>query len=176
MLAPTNYIVDTNRFKLAGPPAWWLHQLHAFDDSLVVIPSRQDYVYRLAQRRKLNLPAQLVNDLLFKESDTRMLARYGLVPVTSILATANWSNPCLFEELRRRAPWRLGGAKKVTDQLEAQEQQDELRTSAQTDEQLTDRSKDGWKYYQTKLGVRGTVDLGARQPRVSPPPRLRMGG
>jgi len=160
-MTPSNYYPDSNRFHLAGPPNWWLKKLEEFDRSLVVVPSRQDCVYRLAQRRKLRLPDHIVNDALFNESDTKMLARYGLVPVTSILATANWSNPYLFEELRRRAPWRLGGAEKVITQLETQEQQDELNRRAQTDEQLTYLSKDAWKYYQKKIGLRGTYDLGA---------------
>src|SRR5436309_869844 len=121
-----NYIPDVNKFKLAGPPEWWLRKLWDFDSSLVVVPSRQDCVYRLAQRRKLKLPDDVVNDVLFKESDTRMLASYGLIPVTSILATANWSNPMLFQELSNRAPWRLGGGEKVADMLDAQDAMDEM--------------------------------------------------
>src|SRR5580692_8851356 len=117
-----NYIPDHNRFHLAGPPAWWLRQLAVFDSSLVVVPSRQSFVYRLAQRRRPSLHATMVNDLTFKESDTRMLASYGLIPVTTILATANWSNPLMFEELRRRSPTMMGGAAKVNAMLEAQDQ------------------------------------------------------
>lgn len=149
-----NYISDQNKFSLAGPPAWWLKQLWDFDHSLVVVPSRQGFYYRLAQRRKLNLPIKIVNDVLFKESDTQMLAAYGLIPVTTILATANWSNPFLFEELRRRAPWRLGGADKVTAALEANEQKAEIDKQAQIDERNTALAKDGWGLYLKKLGLR----------------------
>lgn len=150
----TNYIQDVNKFKLAGPPTWWLQKLWEFDATLVVIPSRQECVYRLAQRKKLNLPAHLVNDVLFKESDTRLLASYGLIPVTTILATANWSNPYLFVELANRAPWRLGGANKVSDLLEARDQQDELDKRAKTDEHLSYLGKDAWKLYNKKIGLR----------------------
>src|SRR5437773_9843307 len=108
-----NFYPDVNKFSLAGPPPWWLKQLWAFDPSLVVVPSQQGFYYRLAQRRKISLPISFVNDLLFKDSDTRMLAGYGLIPVTTILATANWGNPFLFEELRRRSVTRMGGAEKV---------------------------------------------------------------
>lgn len=149
-----NYIVDINPFSLAGPPKWWLSQLWDFDASLVVIPSRQGFYYRLTQRRKPNLSANIVNDALFKESDTKMLARYSLVPVTTILATANWSNPYLFEELRNRAPWRLGGAEKVTKEIEDQELKAEFDKRMQTDDMLTDVSKDAWKLYQKKIGLR----------------------
>lgn len=148
-----NYIPDENRFSLAGPPSWWLRGLYEFDNSLVVLPSRQGYFYRLAQRRRPNLSTKLVNDLLFQESDTKMLASYNLVPVTTILATATWS-PYLFEILRVRAPWRLGGHVKVNAQLEAQDAQAELATQAQTDERLTDLSKDAWGLYNKKIGLR----------------------
>lgn len=149
-----NYIPDVNPFKLVGPPSWWLHKLWDFDDSLVVVPSRQSYLYRLAQRRQPNLSQAVVNEALWKESDTQMLASYNLVPVTTILSTANWSNPFLFEELRRRAPWRLGGAEKVTNDIEQSEWQEEMNTRAATQEHLGYLSKDAWKLYQKKIGTR----------------------
>lgn len=157
-----NYIVDENKFKLAGPPDWWLRSLWAFDNSLVVVPSRQGFYYRLAQRRKLNISDKMAQDALFNESDTKMLARYGLIPVTTILATANWSNPYLFEELRRRAPWRMGGGKAVADRLDAEDAQVELDKRAKTDEHLTHLGKDAWKYYKKKIGLRQTFDLGRK--------------
>lgn len=154
----TNYIPDLNRFKLAGPPVWWLSKLHEFDDSLVVVPSRQDCVYRLAQRRPLNLPAHVVNDALFNASDTRMLASYSLVPVTSILATANWSNPFLFQELANRAPWRQGGAEQVEKRLLQWEREEEIKTHQAIDQRNTTIAKDGWKVYQAKTGQRRFID------------------
>lgn len=149
-----NYIQDVNKFKLGGPPQWWLRRLYDFDNSLVVVPSRQGFYYRLAQRRPLSLAEKMTQDALFKESDTKMLASYGLIPVTTILATANWSNPFLFEELRRRAPWRLGGAQKVIDQVEAQDQKEELDCKAKNDEMLTNYGKDAWGLYLKKIGLR----------------------
>jgi len=146
-----NYIPDVNRFKLAGPPKFWLNKLWDFDSSLVVVPSRQDCVYRLAQRRKLRLTDAIVNDALFNESDTKMLASYSLVPVTTILATANWSNPYLFVELANRAPWRLGGAEKVINDIEGRERADEMKRNVQIDAMLTETAKSGWKYYKEKL-------------------------
>lgn len=147
----TNYIPDVNKFKLAGPPTWWLRKLHDFDNSLVVVPSRQDCVYRLAQKRPLNLPEHVTNDILFKQSDTQMLASYSLVPVTTILATANWSNPYLFKELNDRAPHRLGGAEKVINDIESRELTEEMRKNMETDDMLTRTAKSGWKYYKEKL-------------------------
>lgn len=148
-----NYYPDTNRFKLAGPPKWFLHQLWSFDNSLVIVPSRQGFYYRLAQRRKLQLPEHMVNAALWNESDTRMLASYSLVPVTTILATANWSNPFIFVELANRAPWRMGGATKVNAMLDAQDREQELATRTRIDEHLTYLSKDAWKLYRKRVGL-----------------------
>ncbi len=146
-----NYIVDYNKFGLAGPPRWWLSKLYDFDSSLVVVPSRQDCVYRLAQRRKLNLPEHIINDALFQQSDTQMLASYSLIPVTTIIATANWSNPYMFVELANRAPHRQGGAEKVIKTIESNEAMEEMKKNVETDEMLTSVAKDAWKYYKTKL-------------------------
>ena len=151
--SPPNFIVDQNRFALAGPPNYFLKQLWEFDPSLVIVCSRQGFFYRLAQRRKLQLPEHIVNEALFNQSDTQMLASYELVPVTTIIATANWSNPYLFVELGNRAPWRLGGAEKVSKDIEAREQEAVLKQRAKTDDHLTHLSKDAWKLYRTKIGL-----------------------
>ena len=150
----TNWIRDLNRFSLAGPPTWWLKQLWTFDPSLVVVPSRQGFYYRLAQHRPLNLPEHIVNDLLFKESDTQMLASHSLVPVTTILATANWSNPYLFVELANRAPWRMGGAAKVNHMLEDQDRNKRQVCQQKVDEMTTYLARDAWNFYRQKAGLR----------------------
>lgn len=150
----TNYIEDTNRFALEVPPFWWLAKLWDFDSSLVVVPSRQSPVYRLAQRRKLTLPEKMVNDALFKESDTKMLASYSLIPVTSIVAKPNWADPYMFIELGNRAPHRQGGAEKVLAAIEEQESRDELNKQFKTDEMLSYLGKDAWGLYNKKIGVR----------------------
>lgn len=160
-----NYLEDQNPFRLAGPPKHFLRQLWDFDSSLVVIPSRQGFYYRLAQRRPLRLQDKIVNEALFKESDTRMLASYGLVPVTTILATANWSNPLLFQDLADRAPWRNGGAEKVANLLDARDMDKDRVTHEKTDEMLTDLSKDGWKLYRKKIGLGRTWHSSATSPK-----------
>jgi hypothetical protein len=108
------------------------------------------------------LPEHITNNALFKESDTQMLASYGLIPVTSILPTANWSNPYLFQELANRAPHRQGGAEKIANQLDEQDVQEEEVKRRLTDEHLKYLSKDAWKLYNKKIGLRGSIDLGAK--------------
>lgn len=162
-----NYIPDTNPFGLAGPPMWWLRRLWEFDDSLAVVPSRQGFMYRLAQKRKIRLTEALVNDAIWKESDTQMLASHGLVPVTTILSTANWGNPLMFKELAERCPWRMGGAEKVEKDILAREAEAEQKKQAVTDDMLTQSSKDGWKLYRKKIGLGRTWHASGLSPRVS---------
>lgn len=152
-----NYRVDTNPFHLAGPPVWFLRKLWDFDPSLAILPSRQGFYYRLAQRRPLQLAAKIVNDVMKEQADTQMLSSYGLVPVTTILATANWGNPLIFLELTRMAPWRMGGAAEFTRQVEGQEQAERLKQAEKLDDELTYRAKDGWRYYNKKIGTRSHV-------------------
>lgn len=150
----TNWIADVNRFALQKPPQFFLAKLWEFDSSLVIVPSRQSPLYRLAQRRKLTLPEKMVNEALFNESDTQLLASYSLVPVTSILGTVNWHDPYLFVELHNRAPHRLGGAEKVNAALDVQDAKDDLLKAAKQDELLTYLGKDAWNLYQKNIGVR----------------------
>lgn len=149
-----NYIEDQNPFKLAGPPPYFLKRLWEFDDGMVIVPSRQGFYYRLALRRQPNLTTAIVNEALFKESDTQMLASYGLVPVTTILSTANWSNPALFEALRQRSVTLMGGQEYVNKRLEAQDAEDEANLNAKNDEMLTSLGKDAWGLYNKKIGLR----------------------
>jgi hypothetical protein len=158
-----NYIPDINRFKLAGPPQWWLRRLWEFDNSLVVIPSRMECIYRLAQRRKPKVSEQVVKDVMKEQADTAMLWSYGLVPVTTILATANWDNPLMFEELAARAPWRNGGAAKVIQHIEDQEKLAELKKAEQLDAYNTDVARDAWRMYRKHLGLTTHAFVAPRQ-------------
>lgn len=150
----SNYIPDTNPFNLAGPPDYFLRKLLEFDPSLVLVASRQGFFYRLAQRRPLKLAENVVNDILKEQSDTRMLAQYGLVPITTVVATARWDNPMIFVELEKRAPWRMGGAQKVIDMIEGAEREELLKKRIAEDERLGYVAKDSWRFYQKLIGTR----------------------
>lgn len=151
-----NWLEDENPMNLPAPPQAWLQKLHDFDDSLVVLPSRQMYCYRLAQRRTPDRKSHLVHHLA-ADSDSNMLARYGLVPVTSIIATCKWDNPVMWEDLRQRMPSRMGGAEQFEKQLLARERQVELDKLAERDDMTTIVAKDAKKFYDLKRGVRTTL-------------------
>ena len=164
-----NYIPGSNPFNLAGPPTWFQSQLWEFDPSLVVVASKQGFFYRLAQRRPLKLKENLINEILREQADTRMMAMHGLVPITTILATVNWDNPLLFEELRRRAPWRMGGADKFIKMVEDQDWKAHQKLALQQDEHLTHLAKDSWKYYQMQQGLRSSLfSHNSKSPTTAP--------
>lgn len=154
MNLPPNYIEDVNKFKLAGPPGYFRRALWAFDKDLVIVPSRQGFFYRLCLRRQLSLPAHIVNEALFNESDTKMLATYGLVPETTILATVNWGNPTLIEQLRQRSVHRNGGAEAVANRIEADEAAEDLKKRQANAEMADYLSRDAWLMYNKKIGTR----------------------
>ena len=149
----SNYLGGDNPFNLAGPPEWWLTKLHDFDESLVVVPSKQGFYYRLAQRRPLDPRVKIVHSIS-SDSDSKMLAAHGLVPVTTILATARWDNPVMWEDLRQRSPHRMGGAAAYEAMLAEQERKRDLNIAAQNDQVLTDVGRDAWRYYLLKAGRR----------------------
>lgn len=151
-----NYIAADNPFKLAGPPAYWLRALWEFDSSLVVMPSKQSFCYRVCQRRPPSFSVQMTNDILKEDADARMMAAQHVIPVTSLLSTANWSEfPKHMEALRQRAPWRMGGAQHVTDSLEQAEWVEEQKRKQQFEQDvLNPLSKDAWNLYNKKLGLR----------------------
>lgn len=149
-----NYITaGGNPFNLAGPPEWWLKKLHEFDDSLVVVPSKLGFFYRLAQRRPLDIKARMVHRIS-GDHDSNVLARYGLVPVTTIIATARWDNPLMWVDLAGRMPSRNGGAEKFEAALLMQEKERELKERLDRDDMLTQVAKDSHKFYNLKRGVR----------------------
>ena len=148
-----NYIPGKNPFNLAGPPTWWLRKLHDFDPSLVMIPSSQNFVYRLGQRRPVNLNMVLVNDMLGTDSDIRLMARHGVVPITTLLATVNWSNPLLWRDLANMSPDMHGGVDKYVKKIEDKEDRAAAVKAASEQDMLDILSKDSWKLYRKYDGL-----------------------
>lgn len=149
----SNYIPDKNPLDLEAPPAWWLAKLLEFDDSLVVIPSRQVYCYRLAQRRPPDTRTNLVHSVQ-GDSDSQMMKTHGLVPVTTIKAHPRWDNPLMFEDLAARMPSRNGGWAAYEKRLNELEQMKELRDRAERDDMLNVISKDSLGFYKKKAGLK----------------------
>ena len=148
-----NYYEGSNPFHLAGPPTHWLQKLWDFDNSLVVVPSVQGFHYRIAQRRPLDTKAKLVNDISL-DGDSKVLSALGLVPVTTLLATARWDNPLMWNDLAERAPWRQGGAAAYEAKLDEIEKRKQLDIAAKQDDMTNILARDAYKMYQIKKGTR----------------------
>lgn len=165
-----NFITDRNPFDLPAPPDWWLQMLMDYDAQLVVIPSRQQAIYRLA-RRTWNRPGIAAMAVLHREKDTAMLAHYGLVPVTTIIGWGIWGTN-IFNSLRARDIWAHGGAEKFVRTSEDVEAAQVARKHAAVREDLWNRSGDAWRSYQTRTGSRIMVSgdnphggVGSQSPR-----------
>jgi hypothetical protein len=147
-----NYIRDRNRWNLSAPPAWWQQQLFDYDPLLVVIPSRQMPVYRIARRARVSIkPLDIVNT----EADTAMLATYLLVPVTTMIRMGGtWSIDNILRQLKARNIRELGGADKVADQLDANDAAKEKALKDGIRSDMDYRSRDAWRSYQARTGQR----------------------
>lgn len=138
-----NWIRDTNPFGLAVPPEWWLRKLHDFDATLVLLPSRQQMVYRLAQRHNgMDHSVRIAYGSLWNESDTRMMYGHGLIPICPLFLPVYWDDPGMWHELAMKAPWRQGGGEAVADRLD---RADRLRVKERR-QQVADRLNDAGDY------------------------------
>jgi hypothetical protein len=178
-----------NRFGLEKPPDWWLQKLHDFDSMLVVIPSRQQPLYRIARRRQFSKGLG-TGALLDNSRDTAMLAHYALVPVTTMIRYAQaWDADSVIQKLKDRDTWALSGgpmsgrsaqerADRVANAIEAHEQEQDKRTREGMRADLDYRSRDAWRSYQARTGQRSrptTQDGTRNRPSSGSTPQAAMG-
>lgn len=172
-VAVRNWIRDRNPFGLSKPPEWFLRQLALFDDQLVIVPSRMEYVYRLARRRTLTalVPNQrLQPDLDTSNADFALMATYKLVPVTTILPTATWGES-IFRWLRERDIWAHGGAAKAADLLDAQDKARRDQQQAKMLDELDQLHSSTYFAYKRRIGETVFVN----ESRTPAPPARRPG-
>jgi len=158
-----NWLPDQNRFSLPKPPDWFLGALAGYDDQLVLIPSRQQPLYRMARRSKMrpgspvrvgNQSMKRMNITDFDHSeDTRMLYARCLVPVLTLQPWVTW-NLDLIGILRSRDIWAHGGSKAVADQLDAADEAERQRLDKEAEDQLLYRLGDAYRSIQYREGLR----------------------
>lgn len=150
------WIADRNPFGLAKPPDYFLQRLLDHDNMLVVLPSRQQPLYRLARRVQYTAgigPQAVLNH----EADTAMMHTHKVVPVTTIVrfgASNFWDGEAVVQKLKDRDIWAHGGSEKVSELMEAAERLDEERLKAGIRDNLRQRAKDGWNSLQARTGSR----------------------
>lgn len=161
--ADLNFICEENPFGLASPPSWFLAEMWKFDPCLVIFPSKEEAVYRLARRVEHGSPiVTLVDNPAKRRPDTTMFWKHRLVPVTSILPApyVHWS-PILLKDLAERDIRRRGGYKKVADALDAVDDAEESKWRTGVEDGATIRARASWREQKWTRGE--TVDLGARR-------------
>lgn len=154
-----NWIPDTNKFMLPAPPAWWLTRLQDFDADLVVFPSRLRRSYILARRRSQTLRrpelVKLDGELLKQTAagDGQVLAQHDLVFVDQIVGWGNFTTG-IFNQLRARDTWRVGGGENYADILDAKDADLTARKRRTFLDDIEHRAGDAWRSYQARTGAR----------------------
>ena len=155
-----NYIPDLNPFGLAPPPPFFLAEMLTFDDQLVVMPSRQEALFRLTRRSlrapKLGTDDRMPHPLLkaLPSPDTIMMASHGVVPVSTLLHWGVWAWGAVEKELRARDIWAAGGPEKAADLLDAKDQARRDAADAENRADLEARIDDAWIALQYRAGNR----------------------
>ncbi len=157
-----NYLAEENPFGLAGPPPSFLMDLWRYDPCLVIFPSKEEPLYRLARRTEHGPTLALSLKMLQRRPDTNMFVRHRLQPVTSILPPpfVHWG-PVLLKDLAERDTRRIGGARKAADALDAQDDDFEIRWRAHAQDEAAMRARASWRQQKWTRGE--TVDLGGRR-------------
>lgn len=172
-----NYLADRNPFSLAKPPSWWLRGLAAYDPDLVLVPSRRAMVFVVARRRRLSrsLGAAIDTKLAIADPentrDGALCDRYGLVAVTTLVNTGDWTEQKLqivIASLDRRDTWKHGGrldeagqkkalfegGSALAKQIDADDEAARQRLNRQEREATWHATGDAWRSRQARLGQR----------------------
>ena len=142
--------------RIDAPPAYFLQRLYDFDAMLVLMPSReQPGAYVLGRRKQWGAGlTERAIDAVYTKADTKMAILNGCVPVCMVFKpiSGNWTPDSLIAKLAARDIWAHGGANKVADMLEAQEEAEKAATRAAIRDDLYNRSGDAWRSYQARTG------------------------
>lgn len=154
-----NFLVEENPFGLAAPPTWFLEEMWKFDPNLVIFPSKEEALYRLARRVEHGAP---ILSVMKNRPDTMMFWKNRLVPVTSIMPSpfVHWS-PILLKDLAERDIRRQGGYKKVADRLDAEDEEKRSISRASIEDGAMIRARASWREQKWSHGE--ALDLGARR-------------
>lgn len=158
----TTYIADNPRME--EPPAHFLGPIHDYDSALVILPSRQRPFSYVIARRIYNKSWSQVQASTITQPDTLMCVKYNLVPVCLMFKTGpSWNPEAILSKLRARDMWAHGGADKVADMLEAQEDAEKQKIKDDFRQEMWHRSGDAWRSYTARTGQR-TFSPGPSQP------------
>ncbi len=172
-----NYVGAPNPYQLAGPPAWWLQELADFDKDLIVIPSQQQPVYRLARRVRRGkglLASHLPQVKDFSpQPDTLQMHALRVVPVTTIMPGSVWGSH-IFSILRSRDTWRVGGGQKAADLMDEADREKRIRQHEDTKDKSGVVAADMYKSYGYRTGSRTSLAYLPRRWKPATPPETQV--
>lgn len=165
-----NFLAGENPFGLAAPPTWFLSSMWTFDPCLVIFPSKEEPLYRLARRVEHGAPPLT---FMAKRPDTKMFWQHKLVPVTSILPSpwVQWS-PVLLSDLASRDIRRQGGHKKAAQALEAHDDDTDAAWHREVEDGAMIRARASWREQKWSRGE--ALDLGGRKTEGARTTRERL--
>ena len=150
MSQPTNWLATRNPFDLQRPPKWFLRELAAYDDQLVIFPSLTAYHYRLT-RRKNRSPG--ITAAISWNHDSAVCVEQGLIPVTSFRGDIVFG-PQIFQWLREHDQWKLGGVDGVERRMQEIDAHNETQIQRSLDSDNDARAHSMWETYQRRVGAR----------------------
>ena len=171
-----NYIPDNTRMPV--PPAYFLQRISDFDSQLVLLPSRtHPAAYVIARRKQFGpgLTAAAID--AYTQPDTKMCVSHSLVPVCLMYRTGpGWDAEAIVRKLAARDIWAHGGADKVADLLETQEETEQQTIRQQIRNDMWDRSGDAWRSYQRRTGQSVTLSPRTERRTIETAPSESMAG
>lgn len=171
----SNWIPDTNRFKVEQPPDWFLTGLYNYDDQLVLLPSRMRRQYLLARKRKYTVGLGDVAMLDNKHPDTNMCYAHKVLPIaplrwaktnTDAGAFTKQNLDSLLDTLRERDAWArgeemgIGGGPNVrnpdaiVDSIEAFEREEACKKDRAIWQNFHHMGRDAWRSLTARIGAR----------------------
>lgn len=157
-MLPANWLHEApNPFNLSAPPAWFRLQMAAQDAALVIFPSQEEGVYRVARRAPHATVARFSLGFVRKRPDTKTYIDNGLVPVTSLLPFTQWG-PVVLSDLAEMDIQRFGGAEKVADELDRRDAEYQKEVDAEI-RNVADQAA-GAAYRGAKWTNGDTIDIG----------------
>jgi hypothetical protein len=147
-----NYIRTGNPFNLQEPPAFFLEQLAALDDDLVIFPSTHEPCYRLCRRTK---NTRDIYKVLAHFPDSALLVEHRLAPWKSVLPTSmemSWQR--VLQEIPEYDQWRIGSADQVADHLDTREADAEKRLDREIADGAEQLAAHGYRVIDRQRGSR----------------------
>jgi len=137
------------------PPEYFLQRLYDYDALLVMFPSTVRPGGYVIARRRENSPGLTSAALAAVANvDTRMCMAMGWVPICMMYQTGiSWNPDQIIARLSARDIRALGGADRVADTLEEQEDAEKAAQRKALRDEFWNRSGDGWRTYQARTGA-----------------------